>query len=69
MDFSNDILPAEQKLIKEYGFLKEEIDFVMKKKPTFILFEKLEKEGFLAVHSFFVKKLKFDIDVIRSLVV
>jgi hypothetical protein len=68
-DFEKDILPAEERLINEFGFLKEEIDFVMKKKGKFILFEKQRDEGFLVVLDFFVKKLKFDIDVLRTLVV
>lgn len=40
LDFEKDIAPAEKKLIEEYGFVKEEIDFIMKYKPSFILFEK-----------------------------
>lgn len=40
LDFEKDIAPAEKKLIDEYGFVKEEIDFIMKYKPSFILFEK-----------------------------
>lgn len=68
-DFDRDILKAEQRLINEFGFVKEEIDYVMKKKAKFILFEKDDSEGFLLVHNFFVKQLKFDIDVLRTLIV
>jgi len=40
LDFDKDILPAEKKLIDQYGFVKEEINFVMRYKPSFILYEK-----------------------------
>jgi hypothetical protein len=40
MDFEKEILPAEKRLIDEFGFVKEEINFIMRYKPTFILFEK-----------------------------
>lgn len=37
LNFDRDIVPAEERLINEYGFLKEEINFVMKYNPKFIL--------------------------------
>jgi hypothetical protein len=36
-DFERDIIPAEEKLINTYGFLKEEINFIMRYNPKFIL--------------------------------
>jgi hypothetical protein len=39
LDFDRDILPAEKKLMEHFGFLKEEINYVMKYKPSFILFD------------------------------
>jgi hypothetical protein len=39
LDFEKDILTAEKKLIDEYGFAKLEIDYIMKYKPAFILYE------------------------------
>lgn len=37
LDFERDILAAEEKLINEYGFLREEVNFVMRYTPKFIL--------------------------------
>lgn len=37
-DFEKDILEPEKKLIEQYGFVKEEINFIMRYKPTFVLF-------------------------------
>ncbi len=39
LDFERDIIPAEEKLINDYGFLLEEIKFVMRYNPKFILLE------------------------------
>jgi hypothetical protein len=39
MDIDRDIVPAEEKLISSYGFLKEEVNFVMRYNPKFILFD------------------------------
>ncbi len=70
LSFERDIIPAEEKLINTYGFLKEEINFVMKYKPSFILFEKeRDNEGFKGLHRFFVEKKGFDIDTLRTLIV
>jgi hypothetical protein len=70
MDFEKEILPAERRLIDEFGFVKEEINFIMRYKPTFILFEKEgEREGMLLLHKFFVEERGFDIDALRTLIV
>lgn len=37
MDMERDIIPAEEMLITQYGFLKEEVNFVMKYVPKFVL--------------------------------
>lgn len=37
LNFEKDILPVEGALISKYGFLKEEIDFIMRKKPSFLV--------------------------------
>ena len=37
LDFDRDILPNEEKLINTYGFLLEEVKFIMKYNPKFIL--------------------------------
>jgi len=63
-------LPAEEKLINLYGFVKEEINFVMKHKPTFILLDiDGDRVGMNGLYKFFVEKLSFDIDAVRTLVV
>ena len=74
MDFENDILKAEEKLISEFGFVKEEINFLMKHKPTFILFDHPEFKGkddgnIRIVHEVFVKKLGYSDELFRTLVV
>ena len=48
--------------------MKEEINFIMKYKPSFILMEK-NKEGVHALHNFFVKEKGFEIEVLRTLIV
>ena len=69
-DFEKDILESEKKLIEQYGFVKEEINFIMRYKPTFVLFEKESaNEGFLMLHKYFVEERGFDIDVLRTLIV
>lgn len=37
LDFERDVVAAEEKLISEYGFLKEEVSFIMRYNPKFIL--------------------------------
>lgn len=59
MDIDRDFLPAEEKLISSYGFLKEEINFVMRYNPKFILFEQTPKSGIKTLQAFFVDKLGF----------
>lgn len=39
LDIDRDIIPAEEKLISTYGFLKEEVNFVMRYNPKFILID------------------------------
>ena len=69
LEFERDILPAEEKLIKDYGFVKEEINFIMRYKPSFILFEQDSPNdgGLKALVKFFVDKRNFDLDVVRTL--
>lgn len=70
LDFEKDILVAEQKLINEYGFLKEEINFIMKYKPSFILFEQdSQKTGLKSLVNYLVEERGFDMDVVRTLTV
>jgi hypothetical protein len=51
LNFDRDIIAAEEKLINEYGFLREEINFIMKYNPKFILLggDKQEEEGIKAL--------------------
>jgi len=46
-----------------------EINFVMKHKPTFILLDKETDTGMNVLYKFFVEEKKFDIDLLRTLVV
>lgn len=58
MNFERDILPAEAKLMQKYGFIKEEVNYIMRYKPTFILADQLEEkqEGMNHIYKFFVEK-------------
>lgn len=70
LDFEKDIEPAEQKLISQYGFVKEEINFVMRYKPSFILLDKQgEGEGMHLMNKYFVDKKGFELDAVRTLIV
>lgn len=70
LNFEKDIISAEQKLINEYGFLKEEVNFVMKYKPSFILLDIVgDREGMHGLNKFFVKTKGFDLEYVRTLVV
>ena len=53
LDFERDIIPAEEKLINDYGFMKEEISFIMRYNPKFILVGNLQQSD-----SFGIKALK-----------
>jgi hypothetical protein len=64
-----DIIPSEEKLINTYGFLKEEVNFVMRYNPKFILFEKTPDMGIKTLEAFFVNKLGFTMESVRTLVI
>ncbi len=69
MDIERDFVPAEEKLISTYGFLKEEVNFVMRYNPKFILFDQTSETGIKTLQSFFVDKLGFQMDSVRTLVI
>jgi len=69
LDIDRDIVPAEEKLISAYRFLKEEVNFVMRYNPKFILFEQTAETGIKNLQSFFVDKLGFQLETVRTLVV
>lgn len=71
MDFDRDIIPAEEKLINEYGFLLEEIKFVMRYNAKFIMLgqQSAKGHGIEALKQFFVVDKGFDMDTLRTLVV
>jgi hypothetical protein len=69
LDIDRDIIPAEEKLISTYGFLKEEVNFVMRYNPKFILFDQTSDTGIKNLQSFFVDKLGFQLETVRTLVV
>ena len=71
MDIERDVIPAEEKLINEYGFLKEEVNFIMKYNPKVILLGGVnqDKEGINALQQFFVKEKGFQMEAVRTLVV
>jgi mTERF len=68
MDLERDIVPAEEKLINEYGFLKQEVNFVIRYNPKFIVLDSKES-GINVLKSFFVDKKGFQFDSVRTLVV
>lgn len=69
LDFEKDILPNEKKLIEHYGFVKEEVNFIVKHRPSFIVMGKDDKVGMEVLYKFFVEKKGYDIDTLRTLVV
>ena len=69
LDFEKDILGAEEKLMNTYGFTKEEIQTIVKHKPSVLLFEQDPKnEGIQALYKFFVEAKKQEPAFIRELV-
>jgi len=59
-DIERDLAPAEDKLISTYGFLKEEISFVMRYNPKFILFESTPDIGIKTLSKFLVDNKGFE---------
>ena len=60
LNFEKDILEAEEKLKTKYGFLKDEINFIIKKKPAFILFEKEgDHEGLKMLYRYFTEERNY----------
>jgi hypothetical protein len=69
MDFERDIKGAEEKLMQEFGFAKEEINYVMRYKPIFILHELEKHEGINALRKVLVQERGFQPELVRTLVV
>ena len=72
LDFDKDVLPAEEKLISQFGFLKEEVNFIMRYNPKFILLSENQRTrdiGIEAMHKYFVQEKGFELDTVRTLVV
>lgn len=67
LDFERDVVAAEEKLIAEYGFLKEEVSFVMRYNPKFILLQ--EGSGIKALKAFLVDQKGFSMEALRTLIV
>jgi hypothetical protein len=65
----DEIVSLESQLKKDFGFIKEDIRFVMRHKPSFILWRESQKTGMNVLRDFFVKKYGFDIELVRTLVV
>lgn len=55
--------------MQRFGFKKQEINFVVKHKPTFLFWEKDLTQGIAMLETLFVKKYGFDIELVRTLVV
>lgn len=64
-----EISNIENQLKQEFGFVKEEIRFVVRHKPSFLLWQENTNTGMKALSEFFVKKYGFDIELVRTLVV
>ena len=70
IDLSMDeITNLEAQLKQEFGFIKEEIRFVVRHKPSFLLWQETQKTGMNTLRDFFVKKYGFDMELVRTLVV
>jgi mTERF len=55
-------------LINEYGFVKEEINFITKHKPTFVLAIDTDKSGIHIVKKVFIDDKGFPLEYIRTLI-
>lgn len=71
LDFEREVIGAEEKLINEYGFLKEEINFIMRYNPKFILVDQQSEDGhgIKAMRKLLVQEKGFEMDSVRTLVV
>lgn len=69
LDFEKDILPNEEKLITKYGFVKEEVNYIVKNRPSFIVQVENKDVGIEVLYKFFVQNKGYDIDSLRTLVV
>lgn len=63
------ILALEAQLKQKFEFTNEEISFVTKHKPTFLLWDQNKSTGMTALQQFFVEKHGLDIEYVRTLVV
>jgi len=63
----DDIQHAETTLQEDFGFLPQEIKFVMRHKPSFIALD--DQDGLTDLRKFFVDKYGFTIEQLRTLVV
>lgn len=55
--------------MQEYGFAKEEINYIMRYKPAFILFEADKGEGLLAMNRLLIGKKGFKMELVKTLIV
>ena len=68
-DFEKDILANEQKIMNDYGFAKEEINYIMTYKPSFILSAENDKVGPHIVKKVLVDQKGFPMEFARTLIV
>lgn len=54
--------------MSEFGFLKQEVNHIIKNKPT-VVFYKQEEGGIRGVHNYLCVELGFSIDTFKTLVV
>lgn len=61
----------EKQMCQTYGFQIEEVQFIMRYKPTFVFKPdgKNEQTGMAVLENYFVKTLGFDMELVRALVV
>lgn len=56
-------------MMTKFGFVKDEINFIMKKKPSFVLFEKeQDNEGLKMLHKYFVEERGYQMEVLKTLI-
>ena len=69
---ADDVNKLVNKTKREYGFAKEEIRFISRHKPSFLMWENLHehtKTGMPALQKFFIEKHGFSKELLRTLVV
>lgn len=65
----DEIESLEKQLLDKYGFASQELKFVMRHKPTFVLDQDSEETGIKVVYDYFVTKHGYTPEFVKTIVV